>query len=249
MPVSPTLRVEAVLRHSLPEEIAQQLEWLILQREVQVGDALPSERRLADQFGVSRNALREAISILAHRGLLEVRQGSGTFIVSPKAEFLRDWLDVFIRLSSAGLFDLIESRRILEVAIAELAAQRATEEDCEHLRSCLSIMEDSAGNPGLYVDADIEFHSTIAKAAKNRILAVLIDSMRGALRESISILVSNHPTAAHEAMSYHRRIVKAIEQRSPEEARLSMKQHLEVIQRNLEELTVSGAELLQDQSE
>src|SRR3989304_1916879 len=132
------IQLKAVRHTRLSEEIVGQIERLILNHELPIGAALPPERQLAAQLGVSRNILREAVRMLVQRGLLEVRPGSG---------FLQDFLDLFVRTSEFGLFDLVEARQALEVQIAELAAQRATEDDCRLIDRDLGEREDAAADP------------------------------------------------------------------------------------------------------
>jgi GntR family transcriptional regulator, transcriptional repressor for pyruvate dehydrogenase complex len=230
------LSLQTVHRQKLSDEIVRQLENLILNNELSVGDALPPERELALQLGVSRNILREAISTMVQKGLLEVRQGSGTFVASPTVELLRDSLSFFVRFNKSGFADLLEARLGLEVQLAELAARRSTTEDCEMLVECLKELEVAVSDPERYIEEDILFHKTVAKAAKNEILLLMLDSIRGATRKNIRILVERHPKAVAEAMYYHHQIAWAIQEHLPEEARNAMRAHLESVRRELQEL-------------
>jgi DNA-binding FadR family transcriptional regulator len=231
-----TVVLEAIPHRRLAEEIVDQIERLILNEELHVGDALPSERELAAQLHVSRNILREALGMLVQKGLLEVRPGSGTFVARPTTEFLRDTLDHFIRFNKSALFDLIEARRAIEVEIAEMAAERATPKDQILIAAALDHLEKSVGSLEPYTDADIHFHSTLAVAANNGILELLLDSIRGALRENIRVLVQHHATAVEEAMGYHRRIARAVREHDKAEARTAMSEHLESVRRDLQDL-------------
>ncbi len=139
------LPLQTIRRQKLSDEIVRQLENLIVNNELSVGDALPPERDLAAQLGVSRNILREAISTMVQKGLLEVRQGSGTYVASPSIELLRDSLSFFVRFTDSGLFDLLEARFALEIQIAELAARRSTPEDVALIAACLDELERAAG--------------------------------------------------------------------------------------------------------
>ena len=159
----------------LSDEIVHQLENLIVNNELNVGDALPPERELAAQLGVSRNILREAISTMVQKGLLEVRQGSGTYVASPSVELLRDSLSFFVRFSDSGLFDLLEARFALEVQIADLAARRSTPEDVSRIAACYDDLKHAVDDPDRYIEADIRFHAALARAAKNEILLLLLE--------------------------------------------------------------------------
>jgi GntR family transcriptional repressor for pyruvate dehydrogenase complex len=228
------LPIQTVRRHRLSDEITQQLENLILNNELNIGDALPPERELAAQLGVSRNILREAINTMMQKGLLEVRQGLGTFIVSPTVDVLRDSLSFFVRFNVSGLFDLLEARLALEVQIAELAASRSTDEDHQQINLRLQEMEAVVGDPDQYIEADIRFHAALAKAAKNEILYLLLESIRGAMRENIRAVIERHTNAVQRAMPYHRQIAQAIQQGSPVAARDSMRAHLESLRHDLQ---------------
>ncbi len=231
-----TLSLQAVRPRRLSDDIVRQVERLILNEELRVGDALPPERELAAQLHVSRNILREAISMLVQKGLLEVRPGSGTFVARPSADFLRDSLDFFVRFHDTGLHDLIEARYALEVQIADLAARRATTEDLAFIDDSLRELEATVGDPERYIEADVCFHSAVARAARNEILQLLLDSIRGALRQNIRVLLQHHPTAVEDAMRSHRLIARAVREHSSERARIAMREHLESVQRQLEEL-------------
>lgn len=230
------LPLQTIHRQKLSDEIVRQLENLIVNNELSVGDALPPERDLAAQLGVSRNILREAISTMVQKGLLEVRQGSGTYVASPSIELLRDSLSFFVRFTDSGLFDLLEARFALEVQIAELAARRSTPEDVALIQARLEELEKSLDDPDLYIEADVRFHAALARAAKNEILLLLLDSIRGAMRENVRVLVTRHPHAVEDAMFYHRRITQAIQEASPADARENMRLHLESVRLELHEL-------------
>jgi GntR family transcriptional repressor for pyruvate dehydrogenase complex len=208
---------------------------VILNHELQIGP-LPPERQLSAQLGVSRNILREAVRMLVQKGLLEVRPGSGTYVARPGAEFLQDFIDIFVRTSEFGLLDLVEARQALEVQIAELAAQRATEDDCLSIDHYLKELESAAGDPERYIEADISFHEAVGKAARNEVLQQLLKSIRGAMRENIRIVVTRRPVAVTEAISAHRRIALAVRGHSGGEARLAMQDHLQGIWRHLQDM-------------
>jgi GntR family transcriptional repressor for pyruvate dehydrogenase complex len=230
------LFLDTIPRQRLSDQIVRRLENLILNKELKLGDALPPERELAARLGVSRNILREAISTMIQKGLLEVRQGAGTFVACPSAELLSDSLTIFVRLNDSGFYDLLEARLALEVEIAELAARRCTDEDIRLISERFTELEAAADDPERYVETDVLFHTALAEAARNEVLQLLLDSIRGATRENIRVLVEQHKQAVTDAMRYHRRILKAIQQRSPEHARNAMREHLESVRRGIQEL-------------
>jgi GntR family transcriptional repressor for pyruvate dehydrogenase complex len=159
-------------------------------------------------------------------------------VACPTADILADSLSVFVRLNESGLFDLLEARLALEVEIADLAAQRATPEDCQELEDQIHELEAVINDPEKYVEADIRLHAAFARAARNEILMLLLDSIRGAMRENVRVLLLRRQKAVGEAMDYHREIVEGIKQHSPEKARLAMRAHLESVRLRLNEVDV-----------
>jgi GntR family transcriptional repressor for pyruvate dehydrogenase complex len=226
----------AITRRKLPGEIADQIEQLILTNQLAVGSPLPPERTLAQQLQVSRNALREAIRVLEQKGLVVVRPGSGTYVAEPTPQVLREPLGILVQLNTRHLFELIEARKAIEVEVAGLTAERATPEDLEQIGHWLNEMEEHFDLADSYTEADVAFHAALAKAAKNEVLRVILDSMRDALRQNIKILVLRHPTAKHDAMRYHRLIFQALKEKSSEKARKAMSEHLEVVAQDLRDL-------------
>ena len=228
-----------ITRRKLPEEIAAQIETLILNKQLVAGQPLPSERILASQLQVSRNALREAIRILERKGLLIVRPGSGTYIAEPTPQVVSESLGLLLRFRARHLFELVEARKALEVEIAGLAAERANPEDLAEIEHWLQAMEECP-TPECYVDADVAFHTALAKAAKNEMLQIMLSSVRAALFQNILVLVLHHPTARQEAMEYHRRIFEAVRNKDPEQARTVMRGHLDAVAQGLRDLQEQG---------
>jgi len=158
-------------RRSLADEVAAQLQQQITQGKYKTGEQLPIEPELMRSFGVGRSTIREAIKILVNSGLLRVQQGLGTFIEG--TEGIKEPL--FQRLKRADFNDLEEVRQILEIKIAEKAAAKRTEKDLKEMRHWLSLRKKTAQNNLLNdcIDADINFHTAIAVASKNEVLADL----------------------------------------------------------------------------
>lgn len=229
-----------VTRRKLPEEIAEQLESLILAKQLPTGWALPPERVLAEQLGVSRNVIREALRILERKNLIVVRPGSGAYVVEPTTELLSESLKLLVQFNAQNLFELIEARKALEVEIAGLAAERATPEDLEEIRHWLEEMKRNFETPERYVEADLAFHASLAKAAKNAMLLIMLKSVRAAMRQNIFILASQHPTARQEAMRAHHQIFEAIRERNPSKARETMREHLDQVAQGLQDLQKAG---------
>jgi DNA-binding FadR family transcriptional regulator len=158
-------------RRSLADEVAAQLQQQIALGKYKTGQQLPIEPELMRTFGVGRSTIREAIKILVNSGLLRVQQGLGTFVES--GEGIKESLPQ--RLKRADFQDLEEVRQLIEIKIAEKAAVNRTEKDLKEIRHWLAARKKAAADNLLEecIDADIRFHTAIAVASKNEILADL----------------------------------------------------------------------------
>lgn len=213
----------------LYEQIVQQIEDSILKGALKPGDQLPAERELAQRFGVSRTAVREAVKALREKGLVEAYSGRGTFITDGTSQAIRQSLDLIIKIGQIeGLVHLAELRGILEPEIAALAAVRTQAQDIIAMREASAIMERSLEDPESYIEADLDFHLALAEAAANPLILSLTDSIVGLLREQ-RIRIFKVKGGPERGQYHHKRILQAIEQRDPEQARQAMKAHLEQI--------------------
>ncbi|HEU5370069.1 MAG TPA: FadR/GntR family transcriptional regulator, partial [Ktedonobacterales bacterium] len=164
------------------EQIAEQIEQLILSGKLRSGDRLPTERELAEQFGASRTAVREAMKTLAQKGLVDMRPGRGTIVIDGTTQAMRHSLGLMMRVGQVGGSDeLVEVREILEPEIAALAAARAGEEHIAALREAVAIMDASLDDADAYIAADNNFHRALAKATHNTLILAFLDSIVGLL--------------------------------------------------------------------
>jgi GntR family transcriptional repressor for pyruvate dehydrogenase complex len=218
----------AVQTSRLYEQIVQQIEESIAKGALKEGDQLPAERDLAQQFGVSRTAVREAIKALREKGLVEAYSGRGTFITSATPRSIRQSLDRMMRGggdAQGGTIQLVEVREILEPEIAALAAARADEGALKTMRDALAVMDQAKSNPDAFIEADLDFHLALAEAADNPLILSLIDSIVGVLREQrISIFMVEG--GAERGQYHHKKILEAIEHRDAQGARAAMREHL-----------------------
>src|SRR5215467_10123494 len=168
----------------LYEQIVQQIEESIVKGDLKPGDQLPAERDLAQRFGVSRTAVREAVKALREKGLVEAFSGRGTFITNGTTQAIRQSLDLMSRIGQQeGFTHLAELRQILEPGIAALAAVRIEEQLLATMRESVAIMDRSLEDPDAYIEADLDFHLALAEAAANPLVLSLLDSIVGLLRE------------------------------------------------------------------
>ncbi len=179
-----------------------------------VGERIPKETELADMLQVGRNTVREAIRVLSHADVLEVRQGDGTYVRSSV-----DPAEIMRRVSRSSLRDHFELRAILETEAARLAASRRTEEDLERLGKLLEVRGDAPAQDELagFVDRDLAFHAAIAKATHNTALEELYRYFSTAIRLNTraALMERDLPEPGRAA---HARIVDAIERQDPERA-------------------------------
>jgi DNA-binding FadR family transcriptional regulator len=210
-------------RSALVPQVIEQLQAQITSGEWAVGTRIPPEPDLAAALGVGRNTLREAVLALVHAGLLERRQGSGTFVVGSR-ELAGA---VARRVADAQLAEVLEVRRALEVEAARSAARRRTDHDLAELDAALADREAAwvNGEVDEFVIADVELHQRIVSAAHNRILAELYLDFSAALRASITTAIGDD--LSPERYVDHSRLVEAIRGGDPEQAALEAAAFLE----------------------
>lgn len=206
-------------RTNLSERIADQLRTEII--EGRLRGKLPGHRELAGSFSVGMSSVREAISMLASAGLLEVRAGRGTFVVEGASEALA--LHALREPRSRRETEqVIEARQVLELELVALAASRARDEHVVRMREALGRMESALGDSHAYAEADLEMHLAIAQAADNPFLLAALQHFALLLKESMEIS-SEH--AAHEvgdlrfSLESHRELVDRIEAGDGDRAR------------------------------
>lgn len=224
----PTYR--AVKTSRLYEQIVQQVEDSILQGRLKPGDQLPAERDLAQRFGVSRTAVREAMKTLGEKGLVEAHSGRGTFVTRPSSQDIWQSLNLMSRIDQEeGVAHLAGLRQILEPEIAALAAPRIEEQLLATMRETVAVMDRSLHDPDAYVEADLDFHLALAEAAGNPLILSLLDSIVGLLRQQRS-RIFNVDGGPERGQFHHKRILVAIEARDPDAARNAMRAHLQQVQ-------------------
>lgn len=221
-------------QQSVAEVISDKILDLLRQRELQPGDKLPPERELAEMLGVSRPSLREALRALSIMKIIEVRQGDGTYVSELRPEDLVEHLEFVFVLDDSTLLQLFEARKVVEVGNVALAAQRITDEEITELEACLQRSERLVNEPDLFVQADLELHEIITKAARNPMLNRFMASI------STLVAVSRQKTGrvagvTEQAAADHRRIVAALKARDPQAARNAMLQHLEHVEQRYQQ--------------
>jgi GntR family transcriptional regulator, transcriptional repressor for pyruvate dehydrogenase complex len=210
----------------LYEKIVEQIEESILNGELKPGDKLPSEHELAEQFNVSRTAVREAVKTLTQKGLVVVYVGRGTFVTDGTSEVVRHSLGLMLKIGQEeGSQYLVEIRDIIEPEIAALAASRARDEIFASLHEAVELMDRSLGDTHLFIEADLDFHLALAEGTHNPIVLLLVDALVDLLRD-LRVHTARAEGALIRAQEHHKRILEAVQARDPEAAREAMRQHL-----------------------
>ncbi len=209
------------------EGVVSRLREMIHRGELNHGDQLPPERDLAKLLGVSRPTLRAGIRSLAAIGVLQSRQGAGTFVVEAKESPALDSspLRMLAALNGFTNAEMFEARLALEMSIAGLAAERATGEQMAAMADEITGMFASLDEPEQFLIHDMQFHQTVAAASGNRILTALMNMVATILFEKRSKTV-RRATDLKESAEMHRHIYRAIRERHPENARQTMRNHL-----------------------
>ena len=221
-----------VERKILWQQVAEQLMAMLRARQLRPGDKLPPERELATMMQVSRPSLREALRALSMMNVLEVRQGAGTYVTSLETELLVEHLDFVLSLDESSLLELFEARKIVEIGIAGLAAQRITEEELAELEAGLARSQETLQHPVDFLRADEQLHKAITQAARNPIMSRVIDSISRLLMVSRSRTVEI-TSVREQTVKDHEAIVAALKRRDPEAAQEAMLQHLNNVEQGL----------------
>ncbi len=199
------------------EKVAEQIEKRILDGELRSGDRLPTERDLAEQFHVSRTAVREAMKILAQRGLVDMRPGRGTIVIDGAHEAMQESINLAMKLKLrevGGSDNLVEVREILEIEIAALAATQ--------------VMDESLDDADAFIAADNNFHEALAQGTQNTLILILVNSIVNLLSEQRKQIfeIEGGP---QRGQIHHKRILESVIRRDPRAARFAMRSHLQQV--------------------
>ncbi len=232
------MTARAVSSLTLTQAVADHLRSLIHRGEVGPGDRLPAERELAEQLGVARISLREALKILQDDGYVQVRRGAlgGTY-VTELSQPVEQWR---ARMQDqAGEFDdMIDFRIALETDAAWLAARRRDASDLAQLRTAIEELQRAAGRAA-FRSTDSQFHDGLARASGNRRLASAIRGIRGELFSPHDLLPFVDPV--EESVRDHGQVYEAVRDRDPEAAAASMREHIERTRVQLREIVFGSA--------
>lgn len=214
---------EKVEKRLLGEQIEEELMSYILRKPVEEGQKIPNEFELAEMFGVGRSTIREAVKALASKGVLEVRRGSGTFVINT-SRLKNDPLGLSRLHDKYKLaMELLDVRLMLEPEIAARAAEFADEEDLHQLKLLCDETEQMYLTGKNHLLKDIEFHTCIARCSKNRVVETLIPVINSAVMTFGNL---THRALMQETIETHRAVTDAIIARDAIGARCAMMMHL-----------------------
>jgi GntR family transcriptional regulator, transcriptional repressor for pyruvate dehydrogenase complex len=203
------------------EEIVHQLRGLILRGEYAVGDKLPPERKLAEELGVNRASLREAIKSLEHMGLVKTRQGDGTrvldFMQTAGLELVSHLIPGDGTPNLDVLTDVLDFRRWFGREVARLAAEKATVEDLKRLEAIADQANDPALDLNELLKLDFDFYIAMTQLGRNRVMQLLINTMRSAVLSYAPFFAQFNPPPT-AVRKHHRDLIKAIAGREAENA-------------------------------
>jgi GntR family transcriptional repressor for pyruvate dehydrogenase complex len=212
----------------LSDQVAEVLAAEIRAGRLAVGEKLPTEAALVEQFSVSRTVIREAVSRLKSLGLVDSRQGSGMYVKD--AGFSPLNFDAKFAVSKQAVIQMVEVRRALEAEVAALAAQRRTPADVHRIRHSIAALEQAVSAGGDGVDEDVQFHRAIAEAARNPFLIGTLEYLGQFLRGATRVTRANEARRADfasQVQDEHERISRAIEAGEPVAARQAASQHMD----------------------
>ena len=233
-----TTRMPAAAR--LSDVVATELETRILEGSLKPGDRLPAERELAVAMGVSRPSLRGALQALAAKGLLVTRHGGGTFVTDfMEAPFVDPWQQMLKGHPNIH-GDMLEFRHMLEGQAAQLAAERATDEDIARIGVCFEALETAFSGNDLEacITTDVAFHQAIAEASHNVLIGHLSASLhkvvQGHVQSNLEYL-NARPELWRQLMVQHRAIWDAVRERRTDTAARAACHHIEFVQHTMVE--------------
>jgi GntR family transcriptional repressor for pyruvate dehydrogenase complex len=216
----------SVSKQSIPDSVSKQIQQLIAKRKLKAGDKLPSQRDLAEQLGVGRPAIREALKRLEAMGIVKVQHGKSSTIEKVDLSTIMGNVSNLLELAPIDVLQLLEAKEIVEFKCSELASQRATEKDLTEMKGYLEEMEKNKKNPKVHAEADYLFHFTIVKAADNpfiiEIMKVLGKMIEKAIEETA---IEDDLIGRERAMRYHRSLYRAIRQKDGKKAAEVLHKH------------------------
>lgn len=224
-------------RENLSEQVAELLQRYIVENRLRPGDPLPPELELAKIFGVSRAVIRESLRNAATLGVIDAQSGRRPVVRQPSGDVLRSFFTATLRLDQSVVIELLGVREALEAHAVRSAARNHTQEDLERLQTLERTMAESVyqHDKSTFVEADVEFHTRIGEMSDNATLGSLVQGLRDAMKESITLgLEARRMRSDLDRINRtHAAIVEAIAERNPDLAAQAMQEHFQEAVTNL----------------
>ncbi len=225
-----------ISKHTASEQVIEQIVETIDSGDLKTGDQLPSEKEMSATFGVGRSSVREAVRTLVVMGYLEVFQGKGTYVKS-KLPSLNNISDIMEKAIKAGaLFDLMETREILEFRSAQLAAERANKSQIARLKESTQQLKKSQGNIQRFIDADWEFHMAIAETTNNTVIVDVMNLLINKIHNYNAEFLASSQQISSEAIETAEEVIEHVIAGNSQKAGSAMQKHLELIRREIKKL-------------
>ncbi len=215
-------------RTPLSQKVAITIEKAILNKEFSLGDKLPSEHELCEQFGVSRTSVREAIRILATQGIIGVEKGKGAFVKNISSQSVIDGILKFYQHRLAGEYplDLTRARQAIEPCIAYHAALNRTEKDLQKMEEHFKLEQETEEDFYLTFTYDMAIHIDLAHASKNKVFILMLEPL---IQFKIEVWI-NDRVGVDTSLFWHEKILKAVKDQDAKSAQKFMTEHLEEVE-------------------
>lgn len=205
--------------------ISNRIEEKIKTGELPVNQKLPSERLLASEFGVSRTVIREALKVLAEKGLIKAFVGRGNYVSLPENDFLIDKFETAIDNRNINIEDIVEARQIIESAVVKRAARCASDQDIAKLKAIYDEMDNKIEDLTAFTELDAHFHLQIAACTGNELLGLISKTLNNVTDRNV--LFANYDVKLRKnAQKEHKNIIKAIEERDETEGEDAIFRHI-----------------------
>ncbi|MEW6623606.1 MAG: FadR/GntR family transcriptional regulator [Bacillota bacterium] len=224
--------MDLIQKKQVYELVYDKLKDMITDGHFQEGDYLPPEHELAEQFGVSRSAIREAMLLLRRSGIVHISPGKGTLVKKTVFPSIGEPIIDIINRDRENILELLELRKGIETEAADLAARRASKQGIARLRKAYQNLENDVNNNNLGAEADYNFHVLISEITGNKLYLQVMSSISDILKDAISKTrqeTLTRPSGPKMILKQHENILKAIESRDSQKAREAMTEHLETM--------------------
>src|SRR5262245_44847703 len=221
--------VEPIDRSGITELVVQRIKELLGRGDLKAGSRLPPERELADMLHISRPSLRTALKALSVMGIIHAKPGAGTYIAKSLPEVFTEPMHFMTLINNTSVEELFEARLIIEAGLAELAAERASDADVAALIEEVEEMKATTGDPEEFLKHDVRFHQAMARAANNKLMSGVMDTVAQLLfhirRQTVALAKD-----LEAAIEWHEKIIVAIRKHDPKRAKETLSGHLRAAQ-------------------